>query len=609
MLKSVLVFNFLSALLIGQTFSVSTASEFRDALEDASLNHQNDTIVLAAGTYKTTDDSIGTFIFSDDQEYNLTIQAIDGTIGNRVVLDGNNTDTVLNLNNTQSVFFTLKDITITNSPSQSITALKSDNPLRIFDCNISDNHYGAIDAPEVSITNSTIMNNHGNGIRTKNLDMQNTSIVNNTSRGLELLDDGTVVISDSNISYSGYDGIRIGDSVDANISNSQIIYNSGRGITTGYRGILRISDANISNNATTGIYVSMYQTALITGTDINSNTYGVYAFNAAYIALINSLVLGNSETGYSGNATTGTISIVVNSVFANNKLGLKGPGLFVNNLFYNNIENDLNTDIGKTYIFNNYIDYTKIIESTSDFATVLKQNNVQSNEESIVLDNRYTPLSDAVTIDKGLNANSELFIDYVEEFSQNTLLNEFVFDALLTDKSDAKRIINSIVDLGVFELSSTKPNIDNITYSGLAKQFEQLTFSIDYTLGATRGVQEVLYDFEGSYTLENTYTYNTAGPKTVKVKLTDNEGEFTTLTLSLNIAPLAYEEMTFEQKIMHTVDQTHLSDIQEEIGLQTTSSYSQGRVQGEADGIQMCVDSPETYGVELKTKTVIVPMF
>jgi hypothetical protein len=439
--------------------------------------------------------------------------------------------------------------------------------------------------------------------------MQNTSVSNNTARGLEILENGVVTIEDSNISYSRYDGIRIDNYTDMNITNSNVFFNSARGITTGVRGVLCVSDSNISNNKTTGIYVDMYQMALISDSYIDANNYGIYAFNGSYIALVNSIISNNSETGFNGNSTTGTISILVNSVFANNKLGVEGPGLIVNNIFYNNIDNDLKTDIGKTYIFNNYIDYTKIIEDTSDYSTVLKKDNLHSNETSIVLSSTFLPASDSIVINKGLNSNSQTFIDYINEFSKNTILNTFIFDALRDDINDDNRIVDSIVDLGVYEVSSTKPNIDEITYSGIARQFEQLSFNTNFTLSSPKTLKEITYNFDGHYVSDNSFIYKTSGRKIIKVKLTDSEGEFTISTLSLNITPLAYEEMTFEQKLMTAVEASHLDDIQQEVSLQITSSYSQGRVKGEKDGIQMCIESPETYGIKAGVKAVIVPIF
>lgn len=79
------------------TFNASNTPQLRQALLDAGVNGQDDTIVLAAGIYKTTSDDLGTFVFFDSEAFKLTII---GAANNRdeVVLDGDNTDQVLSLN-------------------------------------------------------------------------------------------------------------------------------------------------------------------------------------------------------------------------------------------------------------------------------------------------------------------------------------------------------------------------------------------------------------------------------------------------------------------------------------------------------------------------------
>ena len=58
----------------GATFNVSTTPEFRTALETSATNGEDDTIILADGTYKTTDDGKGTFIYLSNESNSLTLQ-------------------------------------------------------------------------------------------------------------------------------------------------------------------------------------------------------------------------------------------------------------------------------------------------------------------------------------------------------------------------------------------------------------------------------------------------------------------------------------------------------------------------------------------------------
>jgi len=92
-----LLFLALSQLpIFAATFNVSNTLEFRQALENAALNGENDTIILEPGIYSTLSDGLGTFTFNDTEEYNLTIQGADGYSINDIVLDGENTHQVMN---------------------------------------------------------------------------------------------------------------------------------------------------------------------------------------------------------------------------------------------------------------------------------------------------------------------------------------------------------------------------------------------------------------------------------------------------------------------------------------------------------------------------------
>lgn len=98
MLRTVLLIAIclLPNIVLAQTFNVSTTAQLRTALENATVNGEDDVIILEAGTYKTTDDGLGTFKFSDTEAHNLTIKAKDGLTANDVILDGANTHQVIN---------------------------------------------------------------------------------------------------------------------------------------------------------------------------------------------------------------------------------------------------------------------------------------------------------------------------------------------------------------------------------------------------------------------------------------------------------------------------------------------------------------------------------
>ena len=129
------------------TFNVANTKEFRKALKKAAGNGQDDTIILNAGVYKTTDDGLGTFVFSDVEPYDLTVKAKDGLTSKDVILDGKNADHVIKFKNPQGITHevTLERISIINGKSGGV------------DCDYN-----------LTVTGSTISNNgEGEGLSSK----------------------------------------------------------------------------------------------------------------------------------------------------------------------------------------------------------------------------------------------------------------------------------------------------------------------------------------------------------------------------------------------------------------------------------------------------------
>jgi hypothetical protein len=120
MLKILFSLSLLISFSYSATFNVSTTSEFRQALLDAATNAQDDTIVLADGTYKTTDDGQGTFVFLDNEAYSLTLI---GSSSQNVILSGNHQHQIFNHNSTENAPLLLEKLsfedgnnTATSSP-------------------------------------------------------------------------------------------------------------------------------------------------------------------------------------------------------------------------------------------------------------------------------------------------------------------------------------------------------------------------------------------------------------------------------------------------------------------------------------------------------------
>jgi len=92
------MFKILTALVLllgssyAATFNVNTSAEFRQALKDTARNGEDNTIVLADGTYQTTDDGNGTFVYLSNTHNKLYIK---GSSSKNVILSGDHQDRVL----------------------------------------------------------------------------------------------------------------------------------------------------------------------------------------------------------------------------------------------------------------------------------------------------------------------------------------------------------------------------------------------------------------------------------------------------------------------------------------------------------------------------------
>lgn len=75
-----------------ETFNVSTTSELREALKIAATNSGDDTVYLADGIYKTSDDNQGKFTYQSNEENKLSII---GKSSENVIISGDNSHQIL----------------------------------------------------------------------------------------------------------------------------------------------------------------------------------------------------------------------------------------------------------------------------------------------------------------------------------------------------------------------------------------------------------------------------------------------------------------------------------------------------------------------------------
>jgi hypothetical protein len=376
-MKKMFLMAILSGLCFANTFNVSNVSEFRQALEDASANGENDTIILNKGIYKTTSDGLGTFSFNDDEEYNLTIKAKDGLNYNDVILDGDDTDRVFSFKNEENTNLLFENISVINGDNGGVF---TNNRIEILDCNFSNNNgrgfsafYGA------SIVNSIISNNRvsgkgggfflsGKGKTT----IKNSQIINNSateSGGGFYLSDGNISIDKSIISNNkslkeGGGFYSFGYTTDyIYITNSQIINNSATESGGGFYLLYingNINRSIISNNESVrgdgGGFYSTSGKYMVNGIDIinseisNNNAFknggGFYADSGVSI---NSTTISKNHSSFGGGFYVNFNMLVVNSSkFIDNSAYRKGGGFYysrvgsivTNSLFLNNYSNE-----------------------------------------------------------------------------------------------------------------------------------------------------------------------------------------------------------------------------------------------------------------------------
>ncbi len=154
--------------LLAQTFNVATTPQLRTALENSAINGEADTIILADGTYKTTDDSLGTFTFFDNESYSLTLK---GSSKDKVILSGDHVSQIFNFETTTNKAglivenITFSDANNTNSPGG---AIFTDYTLTVVSCDFINNSatgYGGgfYASGSATITNTSFKNNSATG--------------------------------------------------------------------------------------------------------------------------------------------------------------------------------------------------------------------------------------------------------------------------------------------------------------------------------------------------------------------------------------------------------------------------------------------------------------
>ena len=335
--KYLVVFPFLLASLLGMTlnanaaiFKVSNSTQFRKALNSAATNGEDDIIILADGTYKTTDDGYGTFTYYSNENNSLTIK---GSSSKKVILSGANKNQILNFQTVNhNATLKLQNLTFMDGKNNSGNGggVYSDGNIEVIDCNFTKNSAnidnvgneyfgGGFYAKSAKVINSTFTNNsayaYGGGFYVKSsATIINSTFTNNIAK---------------HIFNSGGGGFYAGSAV--TVKGSTFINNrsgiDGGGFEAGSSATVK--NSTFSNNSAGGSGGGFNAgSAIVTNSTFTNNSAGGSGggFNAGSAKVINSTFTNNRSGDQGGGFDASSAATVKGSTFTNNRATVWGGG-------------------------------------------------------------------------------------------------------------------------------------------------------------------------------------------------------------------------------------------------------------------------------------------
>lgn len=582
-LKILLLYFVLIYSVEAKLYSISDLPSLREAIAEASINQEDDTILLLNGTY---DLSSGELIYSDDGGHGLTLK---GEEEEKVVLDGGG---VSRLFRSASKKVTLSSLVFKNGFSnQSGGAVSLTYGGVVENCQFINNHTntngGALFSksdsypikPTFFITKSTFKNNsaaiNGGAVYSNNFEVTSSTFESNLAKqggGVYAAYSASLVLIDDS-HFVRNEAIR-GSAVWTNVSS----------FSDGINNMTKITNSHFKHNMGVAIYSANYLE--IDGSILKDNIGG--AIRGQYPVISNSFIFHNSDFGVYGSTRIKILnSIILDNYDASADAGTlfgRYGAILVNNLIMNNdtgltigADNNSGADANSVVVNNVFDNFGSEIASYDKISFPL-----------VTLSNNYINL-DEVFVDHESSGNifthEQFGLESINDLKFNLLPYSFLIDAGVFselagsfDFHGNSRISGGAIDIGPFEFSSSRPTINSFTYSGTAQEFNELTFLTGYTLSNGRDVNEVLYDYlnDGNYTSVNTYNYSKAGSYKVGVKVQDSEGEFSTSTITIYVAELPYSDMTYKQKLIKAISPEYYDDLISEIALENISHFENG---------------------------------
>ena len=576
---SILLFSLLlPSLVFSSTFNVTTTQEFRAALTNSAGNGESDTINLAAGTYKTTDDGLGTFSFLDNEDFDLTIEGVDA---DTTILSGDDQDRVLSLNVVGSdVTVTIKKLSVSEGfkrtfPNAAGGGIYSQENILLIGCNLKNNeaHEGGglyiTSNKKVTIENSIFENNKG--------DFGGALYQRSGGVGHAVVKDSRFIANHGN-NYGGAFYLA---------GNALIINSVFKANTSKFSGAI-----NLPQTGTVSVKSSVFS-------GNSAESFAVMAKNGGYsnVSIINSIFYGNLSEGNEGTnlkeivrlTSSGGITEIVNSAFVNNSGGVRYSGSseinsLANTVFANNSDFDVN--IQEPMIPNIANSFVPSITGTAFTKNILTEGDLSFLD---IANNDFHLSSNSVLIDAGKNMDDLTVEDW------GTGIKSFP----VSDISGNQRISGASIDIGPYEFSTTRPTITKFDVEGVRKVDQVLVFVTDAAASSGRTIASYKID-NGSGTFvsassEFSITYTTSGQRSVRVKVTDDQGEWTIKTLVISIV-----DLTLDQKIVAATEagRQEVINSPSTYGLALASEIPVAREAGRQD----VISSPSTYDLALASE-------
>lgn len=595
----------LSSQALAATFNVSSTAELRQALSDAASNEEDDTILLADGTYNTNDDGVGTFVYLSTENSSLTLR---GSGPNRVTLSGNNTNKILNHSTTVDASLIVEGLSFIDAVSyDNGGAIFASHTIEVINCRFNNNqtstHGGAIysmdtstgnaiDGPIVILRNSVFTNNQaqsGGAIYARNIDITNSQFSNN----LALRDGGAI------LSYSGFVISEIIDSTFSNNTSERLggamWVSAGNGNYGAGYGLI-IENTDFIENTAAEIGGGFYSKGplFINNSLFDSNEStkwdggGFYNVNHLDVNITNSR-FKNNNSGSCGGGFRTTGAKVTNSIFLRNNAQLGGGAIcgsnavsIANSLFKGNssavdIHSDYKFNVIVNSIFiNNGQDLLRSSQSSPNHFFTLKNNYIDLENVSLLYFEENNIFDDINVGFENSENDNYLLTSESDLIDAGTSSAEYATIAAV-DFNNNSRISGGSIDIGPYEYSLTTPLISSFAFSGTAQEQSELTFSAEYSFAEGRSFVTLEFDYGSGYTTDNTFTFNEAGNYNVMVKVTDNAGEFSTSSLSVTVADLPWEEMSFDQRLVDAIPANRYEDIMQGISSERSEATQSGR--------------------------------